>query len=63
MTLVGTNDEKQRAAAECDGCGSIGIVQIWPDGSLQPLDQSNFCDCDAPTLRVLETDLDHDEIP
>lgn len=63
VSLVGTNDGKQRAAAECDGCGTIGIVQIWPDGRLQPLGQSDFCDCDASTLRVLETELDHDEIP
>ncbi|MBZ6496651.1 hypothetical protein [Natrinema longum] len=62
MTLVG-NDDKRRAAAECDDCGEIGIVQIWPDGSLQPLGQSNFCDCESPSLAVLETDLDHDERP
>ncbi|WP_180841276.1 hypothetical protein [Natrinema sp. YPL30] len=63
MTLVGNNDDKQRAAAKCEQCDEIGIVQIWPDGSLQPLGQSNFCDCASPTLAVLATDLDHDEIP
>lgn len=63
MTLVGNNDDKQRAAAKCERCGEIGIVQIWPDGDLQPLGQSNFCDCESPALQVLETDLDHDEIP
>jgi len=63
VTLVGNTDDKQRAAATCEHCGEIGIVQIWPDGTLQPLGQTDFCDCASPTLEGLGTDLDHDEIP
>ncbi|SEQ06649.1 hypothetical protein SAMN04489841_1204 [Natrinema salaciae] len=63
VTPVGNNDDKQRAAAKCDHCGEIGIVQVRPDGSFQPLGQSDFCDCEPSALQVLETDLDHDEIP
>ena len=55
VTAVG-NDGKQRAAAKCDHCGEIGIVRIWPDGNLQPLGQSTFCDCESPELQVIETD-------
>ncbi|WP_171052321.1 hypothetical protein [Haloterrigena sp. H1] len=55
------NNDKQRAAAKCDHCGEIGIVQIWPDGSLQPLGQSTFCDCESSKLQVIETDPD--ELP
>lgn len=55
---MGTNDDKHRAAAQCERCGEIGIVQVWPDGTLQPLGQSDFCDCAPSRLQVLETDLD-----
>ncbi|WP_193565092.1 hypothetical protein [Natronorubrum aibiense] len=61
MTLVENDDEKQRAAAKCDRYGEIGVVQILPDGSLQPLGQSSVCDCDSATLHVLETDSDLSE--
>lgn len=55
---VGTNDDKHRAAAQCEGCGEIGIVQVWPDGTLQPLGQSDFCDCAPSRLQVLEAGPD-----
>lgn len=58
VTLVGNTDDKHRAAATCTRCGEIAIVQVWPDGTLQPLGQSDFCDCPSSTLRVLETDID-----
>ena len=60
---MGDSDDKRRAAAKCDRCGEIGIVQVWPDGSVQPLGQLDFCDCESPRLEVLETDLDPDELP
>ncbi len=57
-------NEKRRAAAKCERCGEIGIVQIWPDGQRKPLGQSAFCDCSDPPLRVLEEDLDAgDDLP
>ncbi len=61
VTPVANTDEKHRAAATCPRCGEIGIVQVWPDGTLQPLGQSDFCECPSSTLRVLETDAD--ELP
>ncbi|WP_121744753.1 hypothetical protein [Natronorubrum halophilum] len=58
MNVVVENGERRRAAAKCERCGAIGIVQIWPDGTHKPLGQTAFCDCGDPTLRVLETDLE-----
>lgn len=58
---MGNTDDKRRAVATCEQCGEIGIVQIWPDGTLQPLGRSTFCDCESPTLQVLETDPDSDD--
>jgi hypothetical protein len=55
---VDDNDGKQRVAAKCDCCEEIGIIQIWPDGSLQPLGQSDFCECNSPRLQILEIDLE-----
>ena len=63
---MGDNDDRdrRRAAVKCESCGAIGIVRIWPDGTRKPLGQSAFCDCDDPTLRELEEDLDAgDEVP
>ncbi len=60
---VGNSEDKRRAAAKCDRCGEIGIVQLWPDGSVQPLGQPDFCDCESSELQVLETDFDPDEYP
>jgi hypothetical protein len=57
VSTVAKDDEKRRAAARCERCGAIGIVQIWPDGTLKPLGQSTICDCEESTLRVLETGL------
>ncbi|MDS0478033.1 hypothetical protein [Natrinema sp. 1APR25-10V2] len=54
---------KRRAAATCERCGEIGIVEVWPDGALRPLGQSDLCGCDSAALRLLETDLDSDELP
>ncbi|WP_254530374.1 hypothetical protein [Natrinema gelatinilyticum] len=53
---MGSYDDKQRAAATCKRCGEIGIVQVLSDGSLLPLGQSTFCDCEPPILEVFETD-------
>jgi hypothetical protein len=58
VTLVCEHGEKRRAAAKCERCGAIGIVQVWPDGTLKPLGQSALCECEDGTLRVLETDPD-----
>ncbi|WP_306058222.1 hypothetical protein [Natronococcus wangiae] len=55
------NGDKRRAAAKCERCGTIGIIQIWPDGTLKPLGQPDLCDCPDRTLRVLEDDLDADD--
>lgn len=52
------NEDRRRAVAKCEGCGTIGIVHVWPDGTRKPLGQSTFCECDDPTLRELEDDLD-----
>lgn len=62
MSPVVETDERRRAAARCEGCGTIGIVHVWPDGTRQPLGQSAFCECDEPTLRVLEDDR-ADDLP
>ena len=56
MISVVEHDERRRAAAKCTGCGEIGIVQVWPDGTRQPLGQTDFCDCDDSALRLLEED-------
>ncbi|WP_247000648.1 hypothetical protein [Halosolutus gelatinilyticus] len=48
------NDTKRRSAARCSNCGAIGIVQIWPDGRIQPLGQDQLCRCDDGELHVLE---------
>jgi hypothetical protein len=61
VTTVDTRDEKRRAAAKCDRCGTIGIVRVCADGALRPLGQSTICDCNGETLRVLETDPDDGE--
>ena len=63
VSQVDNDEDKQRAAAKCAHCGEIGIVQVWPDGSVQPLGQSDFCECEPSTLQVLERDLDPDELP
>lgn len=56
------NDERRRAAAKCERCGTIGIVHIWPDGTYRPVGQTAFCECDDPPLCELEEDLADDEV-
>lgn len=62
-------DDKRRTAARCTRCGEIGIVRIWSDGTVKPIGQSDFCDCESATLRMLaggenadvNENQDHDE--
>lgn len=64
MISVVEHDERRRAAAKCAGCGRIGIVHVWPDGTRKPLGQTTFCDCPDPTLRLLEEDREAgDDLP
>ncbi|EMA36662.1 hypothetical protein [Halobiforma nitratireducens] len=50
--MAGDN-EKRRAAARCDDCGSIGLVRIWSNGRIEPVGGRDICDCADPDLRIL----------
>ncbi len=56
--MIGVDEDgtKKRSAARCTNCGAIGIVQIWPDGTIQPLGQTELCHCVDNEIHILDGD-------
>jgi len=56
--VIGVDEDgtKKRSAARCTNCGAIGIVQIWPDGTIQPLGQTELCHCVDNEIHILDGD-------
>lgn len=49
-------EEKQRAAAICDNCGTVHAVRLSADGEIRPLGTGNGadCTCEDGDLRVMD---------
>ncbi|ELY55078.1 hypothetical protein [Natronococcus jeotgali] len=50
------NEEVERAAAICEGCGDAIAVRVEADGQLRPIGSGTgeCCACDEPDLRVMD---------
>lgn len=47
-------DSKERAAGECDHCGTIHAVHVWPDGSIRPIGADEECECGNGQWRIVD---------
>ncbi|AEH39028.1 hypothetical protein Halxa_0427 (plasmid) [Halopiger xanaduensis SH-6] len=55
---MGNEDEKRRAAAVCESCGTAHAVRLGSDGEIQPIgsELANSCTCGNGDLRILSAD-------
>lgn len=51
-------EEKERAAAICDNCGTVHAVSLGPDGETRSLGTGNEvdCTCEDGDLRIMKHD-------
>lgn len=47
-------DEKRKAAAKCENCGTIGSVYVWPDGEVSWIGGEKYYSCETYYLRVIK---------
>ncbi|UHQ97953.1 hypothetical protein HYG81_18630 [Natrinema zhouii] len=52
------DNEKQRAAAVCDNCGTAHAVHLGPDGEIRPIGTGKgpACTCGDGDLRIMSDD-------
>lgn len=52
------DEEKQRAAAVCENCGTAHAVRLGPNGEIQPIGSGldTSCTCENGDLRILSND-------
>lgn len=57
---MATENEKRRAAAVCDNCGTAHAVRIGPDGEIRPIGTGHGpeCTCGDGDLRIMSDDAD-----
>ncbi len=57
--MTGEN-EKQKAAAVCDNCGTAHAVRLGPDGEIRPIGTGKgpACTCEEGDLRIMSNDSD-----
>ncbi|APW98442.1 hypothetical protein CHINAEXTREME_11900 [Halobiforma lacisalsi AJ5] len=45
--------ERKRAVARCRSCNSAYAVNIWSDGTVQPIGGRSDCDCGDADFEIL----------
>lgn len=45
---------KSRGVAECENCGAITVVTVWPDGSIVPIGTEKDGKCGNAEFTLIE---------
>jgi hypothetical protein len=45
---------KSRGVAECENCGAISVVTVWPDGSIVPIGTEKDGKCGDAEFTLIE---------
>ncbi|QFU84442.1 hypothetical protein GCU68_18080 (plasmid) [Natronorubrum aibiense] len=49
--------ERKRAIAKCCSCSSAYAVNVWTDGTIQPIGRSS-CGCGSTEFQIIESSSD-----
>ncbi len=55
---MSTTNQKSRGVAECENCGAIMVVNVWPDGTIVPIGTEKDGKCGDAALHLIEAATD-----
>ena len=47
-------ESKNRGVAECENCGAIIVVSVWPDGTIVPVGTEKDGKCGDAEFRLIQ---------
>ncbi|MDG5819886.1 hypothetical protein [Natronococcus sp. A-GB7] len=49
-----TTQNREKRAGVCENCSAVCAVWRRPDGEILPISSTSGCDCEEPSIRVVD---------